>query len=311
MTDRTLAITTSNFDMTNPLLDEFRGEGWRIVRSDLGRRLTEAEVSELLEMNRVVGMIAGVEPLTEAVFAANPQLEVISRCGTGFDSIDRVAAARHGIKLLNTPDAPATAVAELTLGLILAVLRRIAEADRNVRSGKWQALMGSLLAKRTVGVVGLGRVGKRVADLCTAFGATVHYCDPEVATAAYDRYPSVLELATAVDLLAIHVPLTSDSRHLIDSQVIDNLPMGSILINAARGGVVDEAAVVTALGQGRLVGAAFDVFAAEPYSGPLQDHPNVVLTPHIGSYASEARQLMESEALHNLRGGLRNTRDPR
>jgi D-3-phosphoglycerate dehydrogenase len=304
MAERTVAITTSNFDMTNPLLDEFRDEGWEIVRSDLGRRLTEGEVSALLATHGAVGMVAGVELITEAVLAANPQLRVISRCGTGFDSIDQVAAKRRGIKLLNTPDAPATAVAELTLGLILAVLRQIAQADREVRDGGWRALMGSLLAKRTVGVVGLGRVGQRVADLCTAFGATVRYCDPQVATAAYDRYATVSELAAAVDLLTIHVPLTRDSECLIDGAVIESMPIGSILVNAARGGVVDEGAVIDALESGRLSGAAFDVFAEEPYTGPLQRFPNAILTPHMGSYAAEARLLMESESLLNLRTGL-------
>ena len=305
MGQRAIAITTSNFDMTNPLLEELRSEGWEIVRSDYGRRLTENEVSDLLAQAGVVGMVAGVEPLTELVFAANPGLRVVSRCGTGYDSVDRVAAENHGIICVNTPNAPAAAVAELTLGLMLSVLRRIAEADRNMRLGVWQGLMGSLLARRTVGIVGLGRVGRRVADLVSAFGASVRYYDPEIATAEYDRSSSVEELASQVDVLTVHVPLGDTTRDLVSAAVISALSEGSIIVNTARGGVVDEAAVARALESGSLGGAAFDVFDQEPYDGPLRAFDNVVLTAHMGSYAREARELMESEALRNLLNVLR------
>jgi D-3-phosphoglycerate dehydrogenase len=305
MGKRAIAITTSNFNMDTPVLDEFRGDGWEIVRSPYGRRLTEEEVTELLSTGEVVGMVAGVEPLTEGVFAANPQLKVVSRCGTGFDSVDRVAAERHGIVCINTPNAPAAAVAEMTLGMMMAALRRIPETDRAIRSGTWKALMGSLLAKRHVGIVGLGRVGRRVADLASAFGAHIKYYDPHVATAEYDRVATVVDLASKVDLLTIHVPLSDETRNLISTDVINAMPEGSIVVNAARGGVVDEVALADALRSGRLDAAAMDVFTEEPYSGPLCDLDNVVLTAHMGSYAKEARQLMENEALQNLLGALR------
>jgi len=304
MDQRTIAITTSNFDMTNPLLDNFRAQGWDVIRSEYGRRLTEDEVSDLLADHGIVGMVAGVEPLTDEVFAANPALRVVSRCGTGFDSVDRNAADKRGIVCVNTPNAPAAAVSELTLGLILSVLRRIAEVDRNLRGGEWKALMGSLLAKRTVGIIGMGRVGRRVADLVGAFGADVIYYDPHVATAEYDRASSPGDLASRVNILTVHIPLTETTRNIVDAAVMNALPDRAILINAARGGVVDEAAVIAALKAGRLEGAAFDVFEQEPYNGPLRDFDNVVLTTHMGSYAREARQLMESEALQNLLNAL-------
>ena len=305
MGQRAIAITTSNFNMENPLLDEFRSDGWGIVRSQYGRRLTEDEVTELLRQGDAVGMVAGVEPFIDAVFAANPQLKVISRCGTGFDSVDLSAAAERGIACLNTPQAPAAAVSELTLGMIMAALRRIPESDRAIRKGTWKALMGSLLAKRTVGIVGLGRVGHRVADLVSAFGADVFYYDPHVATAEYDRVLSVKDLAARVDLLTIHTPLAPDTRNLISAEVIAALPDGAIVVNSSRGGVMDEEALVAALQSGKVDAAALDVFAEEPYTGPLKDMDNVVLTAHMGSYAREARQLMESEALHNLLNALR------
>jgi D-3-phosphoglycerate dehydrogenase / 2-oxoglutarate reductase len=305
MGQRAIAITTSNFNMESPLVGEFRNDGWDIVRSQYGRKLTEEEVTGLLSEGGVVGMVAGVEPLTDAVFEANPQLRVISRCGTGFDSVDRAAAARRGIICVNTPNAPASAVAEMTIGMMMAALRRIPETDRLIRSGSWKGLMGSLLAKRHVGVVGLGRVGRRVADLVSAFGAHVKYYDPHVATAEYDRVLDVEDLASQVDLLTIHIPLADDTRNLISAEVIAALPEGSIVINAARGGVLDEEALASALLSGHLDGAAMDVFADEPYAGPLCDIDNVVLTAHMGSYAKEARQLMENEAMQNLRNELR------
>ena len=305
MGQRAIAITTSNFNMDTPLLDEFRKDGWDIVRSHYGRKLTEEEATELIRDSGVVGMVAGVEPLTDAVFAANPQLKVISRCGSGFDSVDRDAAARRGITCVNTPNAPAAAVSEMTIGMMMAALRRIPETDRLIRSGTWKALMGSLLAKRHVGIVGLGRVGRRVADLVSAFGAQVKYYDPHVATAEYDRVLAVKELASQVDLLTIHIPLAEDTRNLISADVIAALPKGSIVINAARGGVLDEDALAAALQSGQIDAAAMDVFAEEPYVGPLRDLDNVVLTAHMGSYAREARQLMENEALQNLLSSLR------
>jgi D-3-phosphoglycerate dehydrogenase len=304
MAQRSIAITTSNFDMSNPLLDGFRDAGWKIARSGYGRKLTETEAAALLSDCGAVGMVAGVEPLTERVFESNPQLRVISRCGTGFDSVDVLAAQRRGIRTLNTPDAPAAAVAEHTLGLMLAVLRSIAHVDRELRTGRWQARMGSLLAQRAVGVVGLGRIGSRVADLCSAFGARVKYCDPTIATAEYPRLPSVEALAAEVDMLTVHVPLTEDTHNLVGAAVLEKLPRHSVLINTARGGIVDEEAVTEALEAGRLDGAAFDVFCAEPYTGALRTFDNVVVTAHMGSYAREARSLMESEALTNLRAAL-------
>ncbi len=305
MGQRAIAITTSNFNMDNPILDEFRNDGWGSVRSQYGRKLTEQEATELIKDGGVVGMVAGVEPLTDAVFAANPQLKVISRCGTGFDSVDREGAAARGIVCVNTPNAPAAAVSEMTIGMMMATLRRIPEADRLIRSGTWKALMGSLLAKRHVGIVGLGRVGRRVADLVSAFGAHVKYYDPHVATAEYDRVLTVKDLASQVDLMTIHIPLADDTRDLISAEVIAALPQGSIVVNAARGGVLDEDALAAALQSGQIDAAAMDVFAEEPYVGPLRDLDNVVLTAHMGSYAREARQLMENEALQNLLNSLR------
>ena len=169
----TIAITTSNFDMDNPLLKRFTDAGWNIVRNPHGRRMTEDEVRDLLAETSSTVMIAGVEPLTASVFDANPQLEVISRCGSGLDAIDLKAAANAGISIYRTPEAPAEAVAELTVSLAIGVLRRIGEADRIMRTGDWHALMGRSYSRSRIGIAGLGHVGRRVARVSAALGAEV------------------------------------------------------------------------------------------------------------------------------------------
>ena len=170
--DRVL-ITTSSFDVeNNPALQALQTAGIEVRANPYGRRLTESEIAKLLEAD-VRGMIAGVEPLTRTVLAGAAGLKVISRCGIGLDNVDLVAAKELGIKVCNTPGAPVTAVAELTVVLILDLLRRVAQADRTIRQGQWKQIMGNLLAFQKVGIIGYGRIGRRVGELLHAFGATI------------------------------------------------------------------------------------------------------------------------------------------
>ncbi|MCC6923683.1 MAG: hydroxyacid dehydrogenase, partial [Nitrosomonas sp.] len=173
-------ISTSSFDtVNNPVIQRLIQAGLQPVTNPYGRKLTEDEAVELLKED-VVGMIAGVEPLTARVIQCTKNLKVISRCGTGMDNVDLAAARNHGITVYNTPEAPAQAVAELTLGLILASLRRLCETDRQIRNGEWPRTQGGLLAAQTVGLIGLGHIGKRVAKLCQAFEADVIAYDPYI-----------------------------------------------------------------------------------------------------------------------------------
>ena len=305
MAKRNLVISTSNFDLSNPLIGKLESEGWTIVRNPYGRRLTELEITELLVDSQAEAMIAGVEPLTSAVLDKNPQMKFISRCGIGMDSVDLDAATERGIEVTNTPDAPASAVAELTVGLMLSHCRRIAESDRSVRSGEWKQMMGVSLAGQSVGVVGLGRVGERVAVLVNAFGAQVSYYDPHVSTPAHRRYENIKDLAAASDILTLHVPLGDTTRFLVDEAVIAALPTHALLVNTSRGGIVDETALLAALQEGRIGGAALDVFETEPYEGPLVGAPGTTITAHMGSYARQTREIMETDAIRNLIESLR------
>lgn len=300
-----LVISTSSFDVdNNPPIQHLLKEGMNIAGNDYGRKLTEDEAVTLLG-NDTVGMIAGIEPLTERVFTAARNLKVISRCGSGLDSVDLAAAERHGITVLNTPEAPAQAVAELTLALILSISRKICETDRLVRAGQWPRTQGRLLAAQRVGIVGLGRVGRRVARLCQAFGADVVAHDSYVQHSpdGVELIPLEKLLAEA-DIVSLHLTYDANTHHLVNKEALAQMKQGAAVINTARGGLIDEAALAEALNSGQLSAAALDVFEQEPYQGPLVKCENAILTSHIGSLAKESRLRMEIEAAENLLRGL-------
>lgn len=300
-----ILVSTSSFDAAhNRLLPSLQKAGFEIVFNSTGRRLTEAEVGQLLEED-VVGMIAGVEPLTRRVLESASALRVISRCGIGMDNVDAEAAFAQRILLYNTPDAPSSAVAELTIALMLDLLRHVSRADRHLRSGQWQPLMGRQLQGQTVGIVGYGRIGKKVAAILRAFGTQLLICDTRDTTADDGvTFCSFETLLRDSDIVSLHVPYSMATRHLIDDKALSLMKPGAFLVNASRGGLIDEAALERALRADRLSGAALDCFEREPYRGPLTDLPQVVVTAHMGSYARECRSCMEQEATINLMHGL-------
>ncbi len=298
-------ISTSSFDLdNNPAIQRLLQNGFQAITNPHRRKLTEDEIIELLN-GEVVGLIAGIEPLTERVFQSASPLKVISRCGAGMDSVDLAAAQKHGIAVLNTPEAPAQAVAELTMGYILTLLRQINQIDQAVRKGEWPRTQGRLLAAQTVGIIGMGHIGRRVARLCQAFEATVIAHDPHVNQAPDGITLMSLEklLATA-DMITLHLPYGPDTHHLLNAQAFAAMKPEAIVINAARGGLVDEDALAEALRSGKISAAALDVFEQEPYRGLLLEFGNTILTSHVGSLARESRQRMEIEAADNLLQGL-------
>jgi len=298
-------ISTSSFDIdNNPHIQNLLQKGMQAITNPHRRKLTEDEIIELLKEG-ATGLIAGIEPLTERVFQSAKNLKVISRCGAGLDSVDLIAAKNRGITVLNTPEAPAQAVAELTMGLILTVLRKIGQIDQSVRKGEWPRTQGRLLAAQTIGIIGLGHIGRRVARLCQAFEATVISHDPYASQVPDGVALLPLEqlLATA-DIITLHLPYGPDTHHLLNAKAFAAMKPEVIVINAARGGLVDEHALLAALQAGNVSAAALDVFEQEPYHGPLIESGNVILTSHIGSLARESRQRMEIEAAENLLQGL-------
>ena len=288
-------ISTSSFNLDNfSQLSDLKNAGVEVKLNPFAARLTEDQVIELLGTD-TIGLIAGLEPLTKNVLQVAKSLKVIARVGTGLDSVDLATAKQLGITVLNTPDAPTKAVAELTLAHILGLLRHVSQADRQVRVGVWKGLMGSLLETKTVGIVGFGRIGKRVATLLSAFGASVIISDAQV---AQSDYPNVEldELCIKSDILSLHLPYNESTHHIINENNLNLMKKGSYIVNISRGGLVDETALLAALKSGHLVGAALDCFEQEPYEGELRNLETVQITAHMGSYARETRDLMEQEA---------------
>ncbi len=304
MTD--ILISTSSFNLDdNPGIERLRTAGLSVATNPFGRKLTESEVGELLGES-VVGLLAGVEPLTEKVIGDARNLRVISRLGVGMDSVDQAAAAKRNITVLSTPDAPVDAVVEMTLGLMLATLRQIPAADRQVRDDGWPRLKGHLLKSRTVGILGLGRIGTRVAALCDAFGAQVIAYDPLVDSSSSGvKRVGLSELFSAADIVSLHLPYSAATHHIINADTLATMKPGAILVNTARGSLVDETALLAALQNDRLLSAGLDVFEEEPYAGELRQLSQLVLTPHLASSAIESRRQMEHEAADNLYQGLR------
>ncbi len=298
-------ISTSSFDTdNNPVVQRIIQSGLQLVTNPYGRRLTEDEAEDLLK-DDVIGMIAGVEPLTERVIQSAKSLKVISRCGTGMDSVDLAAAKNKGVTVLNTPEAPAQAVAELTMGLMLACLRQICQTDRQIRKGGWPRTQGGLLAAQTVGLIGLGHIGKRVAKLCRAFDSNVIAHDPHIDQPPNDvKLVTLEELFETADIISLHTPYSTELHHLLDAQAFACMKSGALVINAARGGLIDEQALKTVLDNGKLGAAALDAFEQEPYQGALLECDKLILSSHVGSLAKEARQRMELEAAENLLHGL-------
>ena len=298
-------ITTSSFSLGNfAQAKSLHDAGISIEVNPHGRRLSEDEVAELVATD-VIAILAGLEPLTDRVLSNAKSLRVIARCGTGLDSVDLQAASRLGIDVFNTPDAPTQAVAELTIAHMLNSLRHISTTDSNMRSGKWTPTMGSLLATKTVGLIGVGRIGSAVAKLAQAFGARVIGFDPVVSSHNSVELLSLEEVLDQSDIVSLHVPINDQTHHIMNASAISRMKPGSIVVNVSRGGLIDESALHDALKSQHLSGAALDCFEDEPYSGPLLQLPGVHATAHMGSYARETRDLMEVEASTNLVNGLR------
>jgi D-3-phosphoglycerate dehydrogenase len=234
-------------------------------------------------------------------------LKVLSRVGVGTDAIDLKAAKELGITVLNTPDGPTQAVSELTIGLMLNILRCINSSDRDLKKGVWKKRMGSLLEGKKVGIIGFGRIGRKVAELARCFGAQISYNDISRKKVDFPcEFKEFAEIIMWADIITLHCPELPGDNALFGERELRRMKQGAILINAARGNLVDARALYDNLRDKHLAGAALDVFADEPYSGALTTLDTVILTPHIGAYARESRIEMEAQAVKNLVERLEN-----
>lgn len=293
-------ITTVPFAQKNRLpLELLEEAGIEYSINPIGRKLKEEELAEMVTDFDV--LIAGTEPITEKVMSCASNLKLISRVGIGLDSVDLLAAERRGIKVSYTPDAPAPAVAELTIGLMLTLLRHVHIANSQMHQGKWDRYFGRRIPEVTIGILGAGRIGGRVISKLSAFGAR------RILVNDLDPYPHGVDklklewvdketIYREADLISLHLPLTAHTKNMVRYEQLKTMKPDAMIINTSRGGIINEHDLAKILSEGHLSGAAVDVFEQEPYSGELANIERCLLTSHMGSMSVDCRTKMEIEA---------------
>jgi len=240
-------------------------------------------------------MVRSATKVTADVIKAGKNLKVIGRAGIGVDNIDVEEASRHGIYVVNSPGGSTRSVAELSIALMFALARKITRADASMKNGEWakKKLKGIELQGKILGLIGSGRIAQEVAKIANCLGMHVlvysPHCTPEKAKAMNAELKSMEEIFSMADFISLHVPLTNDTRHMINEALLRKMKPTSFLINVARGGVVDEEALYKLLKEGSIAGAAMDVYEQEPYKGKLSELDNIILTPHIGAATKEGQ----------------------
>ena len=304
---KNIFITTTTFaHFSRTPLKLFKEKGYNVVLNDKGRKLNEDELVE--KIPDFDGILAGTEVYSKRVLNKAVKLRAISRLGVGMDNIDLEFSKKKKIQVFKTQTTPAPAVAELTLGLILDLLRKISFQCSQLKTGTWKKKMGSLLTGKTLGIIGLGIIGKTLVEISQGFGLKYLAYDVQQDGAFAERYNlkycSLSELLTSSDVVSIHLNLSKETKNIIDMKALGNMKQSAILINTSRGEIVDELDLKEALDNELIAGAGLDVYQKEPYNGPLLQYNNVIATPHIGAYAKEIRIQMELEAAKNLIRGL-------
>jgi D-3-phosphoglycerate dehydrogenase / 2-oxoglutarate reductase len=311
MSDLAVLVTCPPMQRTaSEWMPRFDALGIEVRLPELVQQLSTAEL--LRQLPQVDGMIAGDDQLTaEVLDGAGSRLRVISKWGIGLDAIDLVAAERLGIRVTNTPDTFGEEVADVAIGYLILLARQLHRIDRSVREGEWAKPQGVSLAGRTLGIVGLGSIGRAVARRGIAMGMRVigHEILPSSAEHAAALGVGVVDLETVIgesDVISLHCPLTEQNRHMIDATRLGQMRAGAFLLNTARGPLIDEAALVEALRSGHLGGAALDVFEEEPLSAssPLIGLEGVILGSHNASNTREAVSRVNELAIENVLKGM-------
>jgi len=293
-------ITTVPFAEENALPREMMNEaGIPYLVNPIGRKLKEKELIEMVRPFEVI--IAGTEPITAAVMDSAPNLRFISRVGIGLDGVDLLAARERGIAVSYTPDAPSPAVAELTIGLMISLLRSVHVSNTQMRAGKWHRYFGRRIANTTIGIIGLGRIGTRVLNRLAAFGTPRLLANDILPNYELDRRFKLEWVTKEViyqeaDIITLHLPLTGKTYNMIRQEELKMMKEDAIVINTSRGGIINENDLYEVMLQGHLAGAAIDTFEQEPYNGALCEIDRCLLTAHMGSMSKDCRERMEIEA---------------
>lgn len=293
-------ITTVPFGDKNRFpLELMENAGIEYLINPLNKKLTEDELAEMITDFDVI--IAGTEQITAKVMDRASNLKMISRVGIGLDSVDLLAAEERGITVSYTPDAPAPAVAELTLGLMLTLLRSVQVSNSEMHNGKWHRFFGRRLAEVTIGIIGVGRIGTRVLNRTKGFGTPRILVNDVMPNLELDRefkleWVSKEKIYQEADLISLHVPLTHLTKNMIRKEQLLSMKEDAIIINTARGGIINEQDLYDVMEAGHLSGAAIDAFDFEPYTGQLCEIQRCLLTAHMGSMSIDCRTRMEIEA---------------
>lgn len=302
-----IAVSTSSFGLhSQKPIEIIKKKGWSIFLNPYKRTLKKEEVGKFI--NDADGLLAGVECLDDEVLSSLNNIKVISRIGVGTDNIDFTSARKKRIKVYKTETTPALAVAELVLGMAISLSRNIIEANEKMKLGIWEKKMGTLLYGKKLGIIGLGAIGKTLAKVSKGLNFDIYAFDKNIdhnfRKENNINYISLEQIMEECDIISIHLSLNHKTRNLINKEMISKMKKNAIIINASRGGIVDENELFNALEGKRIGGAALDVYNYEPYKGPLSKLDNIIMTPHIGSYAKEIRIAMEIEAAENLIRGF-------
>ena len=286
------SVSFCKYSLMNEPGDILRNAGIQVDMNQAGKSLTEAEL--LSTISQYDAIIAGTEPITANVIGQGKNLKIIAKNGVGFDNIDLKAATENGIFVTITPGAVEQTVADSTFALILSLTCNITKGDTALHKGEWPRLVGTSICGKKLGVIGLGRIGKNVVIRSAGFGMDVYAYDPQPDTEFANRHNVKLvdldSLLGICDIVSIHAPKANTTHHLINREKLALMKPNAVLINTSRGGLVDEGALVEALQEKKIAGAALDVFEKEPLmkDSPLLALDNVVLTPHLAGLSSDA-----------------------
>jgi D-3-phosphoglycerate dehydrogenase / 2-oxoglutarate reductase len=267
------------------------------------KKITEDQLANIV--SDFDAIIAGTEPITEKVLKNAPNLKLISRVGIGLDSVDLLSAQKRGIKVSYTPEAPSLAVAELTLGLMINLLRSVHVSNSQMHQGKWHRFFGKRLEEVTVGIIGAGRIGTCVLKRLKGFGTSKILVNDIVPNHELDgelklEWTSKEKIYKEADIISLHIPLTHLTKNMITKEHLLTLKPDATIINTSRGGILNEGDLFEVLQSGHLSGAAIDVFEKEPYDGPLKEIERCLLTAHMGSMSDDCRTRMEIEATEEV-----------
>jgi D-3-phosphoglycerate dehydrogenase len=303
-------VTPTTFGLYDKRLrQELEAAVGEVIYNERGRPLASSELQELLP--GCDGFIAGLDRVDSTALESADRLKVIARYGVGVDNVDLETAARKKITVTNTPHANAVSVAELTIGLLLSLARSIPEAAESVREGKWPRLHGRVLESKVIGLIGFGSVGRAVAQRLQPWQLTLLAFDPfgdkAVAQSSDVRLVEMEELIREADFVSLHAPLLAGTRRMVDADFLSRMKRGACLINTARGELVDQDALLSALDSGQVGGAALDVYEHEPppADSPLRRHPRLIATPHCGAHTDGAADGMGRQSLQDCIAVLR------